>query len=363
MLHGFNVTDTRKFGETKIVTVPIWCENPGIITVSAPGCTFPDGNTVTIAGTRTWRNRSTKKSNAFFAPEAASAVMKNRNEITIGIELNLENLFNDRVMFNTTMSGMRYICSNYLPPAAGRQYSWEFIATFYQGGLLLDMYANAANDGITITQGYLRRVIAVPDSSKYYRFCIIFPATGTFPIREKLDGYGISSTSSGFSPGAFSGVIPGVCQTFFKDCARFFYSDSILSTSQQDLFLNGGMPTDPCVVQYAFDEEDAASVYDLSGNNYDGVLNLDAGRETIGIDRDFTDDPLDPVVPNNSIRIAVPYSVESPINVAYSRPRQGVPSRAPSNERYETATSIITLNDELVNMCNGPDQHIRTRLP
>jgi hypothetical protein len=52
-LHAFDTTVERR-GQEVTVTVPIYSTEPGVVTASAPGCTFPDGNTVVVPGTRTW---------------------------------------------------------------------------------------------------------------------------------------------------------------------------------------------------------------------------------------------------------------------------------------------------------------------
>lgn len=317
--------------------LPVFSKNPGLVELTYPeGITGPA--TVNIEGARVWRNASILKSNAFFAPAEASAIMKNRQGITIGLELNLTQLFNDRVLYSTTMSGMKYLVGNYAPPVSSRQHSWEFISTFYQGSLLFDLYANQANDGISVIQGYLRRTIATTDICEFYRICLVFPSiTGALLCREKLDGYSINALPIGFSVGGFSGSIPLTCQTLIKDVARFFYANSELSSDQQDLFLNGGMPSDPCVVQYAINEEGVSKAYDLSGNNYDGVLNLDAGRETIGPSRIYTDSQT--VVPWATVPCVATESGTKTINGRRRRP--GVPDRASEGEKWQLATATV----------------------
>lgn len=70
---------------------------------------------------------------------------------------------------------------------------------------------------------------------------------------------------------------------------------------------------------------------------------------------DFTDDPLNPVVPASSIRVTIPAAVSSPVTLSLSRPRAGVPSRATDEERFETATGTITLATTAETVSIGPD--------
>jgi hypothetical protein len=176
-----------------------------------------------------------------------------------------------------------------------------------------------------------------------------------FPQRYRIDAGSITGGNlyvTGGTPKRQSGT----SFTLFKNIDRFFYSDAILSTDQQDLFLNGAFPSNPCVVQYAINEEGVSKAYDLSGNNYDGVYGLDASAPVTVVNRTFTDAPGDPVVPASSIRVLVPAGVASPVTLSLSRPRQGVPSRATDGEKYETASGTITLVDPVTRIKVGPRQ-------
>lgn len=357
MLHGFNITDTRKFGETKIVTVPIWCENPGIITVSAPGCTFPDGDTVTIAGTREYRLDG--RGGDYLA---YPGIGQDREDVTWLFEVDFSRTPNTKTGLVNAFP--IYPIATSVRQDIDRRTNWSIYFRRYLFGandslgiLLVDSLDNLSADALYYNNN---PIYAVPPGR--IKFALTKATGGAFALHWGVRGpLGTGTWNS-------TGTMGGDEVLILHQAVQMSKISRICDNAELDAWFGVGSVVPATNREFAYlgnheVVESAPVIYDSADPPHDLYAYTVTKWQPPGMSILNVDDPGNPVIPNNSIRIAVPYSVVSPINVAYSRPRQGVPSRAPSNERYETATSIVTLNDELVNLCSGPNQQIRTRLP
>ncbi len=351
MLIAHNITASRKTGEEITVVVPITSSEPGVVTASAAGCTFPDGDTVTIPGTRVWALNNSRRTDGWNAPAAASAIMKGRHGQTVGFEIDL----GDILPYSSSGTAYTESCAlirNY--QVSDGAISWQFYIWSYVGNYTVHVIRNTQSASLFsfASSGYTKNIL---------RVTVVFPAELSTAIAYRYSIDGGSVVAGSVSPAAIPGEHAGTCQTVFHGVLRTFYAPSALSTTQQDMFHSGGFPTNACTVQYSGNEEGSSLVYDQSGNNYDGVYGLDNTHLVSQVVRTYTDSV--PVVPASSIRVTIPAGVASPVTLSLSRPRAGVPSRASAGEKYETTTGTITLNDITTEVAVGPAQHVRSRLP
>ena len=356
-LHAFNTTVERR-GQDITVTVPIYSTEPGTITAAAPGCTFPDGANVVIAGTRTWRNAGWELQHGFNAPAAAAAIMRQRHGATIGIDLNCRRMFRG-LELGGAASEQILIARDYV---SGQKISWSLFARTLNGNMQLLLTYIPSMDPYVLAGGTCTLYQSSGGVPEKLQISFILPTSGTtVNVRRRIDGGAISAATATLSA-AMTGNTSDASCALIRRADRFFYSTSSLSTAQQDLYLNDSMPTDACTVQYDLKEEGTQNAFDLSGNDYDGAYDLDAAIPASSILRDFTDDPLNPVIPASSVRVSIPAGVASPVTLTLTRPRQGVPARASEAEKTESTTGTITIVDIPAVVHVGPPQIVSAHL-
>jgi hypothetical protein len=127
------------------------------------------------------------------------------------------------------------------------------------------------------------------------------------------------------------------------------------SQAQREAFMASGTLPSGLAASYQGGHEivESAPVFwDTSGNNLD-LSDVDVQYwPPAAASGDYTDDPLNPVVPYALIPVTAVATTDTTIDA--TRPRQGVPARASEAERIETATQVtVTVEAPLVSI--GPD--------
>jgi len=352
-LHVFDTDVTRKTNEDVIVKVPIYSTEPGILTGSASGCTFPDGATKEITGTRTWARGIAQ---GFNGPAGASAPTAVRDVVSICWDFDPTKFCDNLQSYSNQIGPLVPIAQNYRNAYAGNNLNWGLgirPASVTTGTVAQLLYSQS---NVGTTPGAVATVMNTERFDAYTRFVLLLNGTNVTLYWKQLGG-AKQSNSSG------SRVAPtGITLTpllALYGAARFGFFASLLANDANgvDLWLAGGCPADP-VVYYPCNEEVPDSItaapYDASVNLYDGVFSADATYPLTSAPRVFSDSVT--VVPASSIRVLVPAGVASPVTVTLTRPRQGVPSRASDGEKYETASGVITLVDPVTRIKVGPRQ-------
>ena len=343
-----NPTFTRKANEDKTVEVFFNSTEPGTVTAAAPGCTFPDGAEIEIEGTRVWRMNNRAGDGHCYGPGPETA---QRNPCTIycTVPFNKIQTINAYARYNYALQ----IARNY-DKTSGVYTNW-FISTYRPNGnsnyLTLTFIISQTKTSAPTTIS-LNVSLGLLTLSKILRIVVTINGT-SLKINTSIDGAAPVETS-----GTLAWTIADVCDNstlLIADGSEFAHWSSVITgTDFTNLVRYGTIPAGANCV-YLANEESGNTLFDTSGNLRDSTLNADAAYPSTGISRDFTDDPGDPVVPASSIRVTIPAGVASPVTLTLSRPRQGVPSRATDEERFETTTGTITLTTEAETITIGPD--------
>ena len=344
-LHAFDTTVERR-GQEVTVTVPIYSTEPGVVTGSAPGCTFPDGNTKVIAGTRTHSAKNQMWTDGFFVPAAGAHAIRARDNCTIGFYLDTELLQNSPLF----VAGEKHLVGSY---KASRRINWHFYIARVTDTQVTLNYTQSTD--ITTNESnflFLNRLVF----GNKYRVLITLDGV---TLTRYLNNNTAENTLTRTAPGA-----PGddpYCR--IGSVGDLYYWGSILSAGDIAAWMAGSATSVAPIVAYPCGEESSIlTPFDASVNAYDGVFGLDAVYPASQIARIYTDAPGDPVVPASSIRVLVPAGVASPVTLTLTRPRQGVPSRASEAERFETTTGVITIVDIPAVVHVGPPQIVSARL-
>lgn len=356
-LVAHNITANRKTGEEITVTVPIYSSEPGVITASASGCTFPDGATATIPGTRTY-HMDGFNGDYLLAPN----VGQTRSDVTWFFEVDWSRIPNLEASTPTTLYARCPLFGSIKSSWAGNRYNWYFDASRQLNSSIIS-YCDSIDslsspggtfsspNGSRLEQGIVKYVLTkdAAGNTNFYRAssAIVTNSTrassGTMGVNEVLVVWatGLKSASK----------ILRVAD--LAEIDAYFASGTVPGTNQDFSFLGGHEIS-----------RDNQKIYDSSVNLYDLYSFTDAsidGWRAPGITQRTTDDPGNPVIPASSIRVTIPAGVASPVTLSLSRPRAGVPSRASEAEKYETTTGTITLVDVPTEIYAGPAQHVRSR--
>ena len=352
-LHVFDTDVTRKTNEAVTVKVPIYSTEPGVVTGSAPGCTFPDGNQVTIAGTRTWRRGIAQ---GFNGPPGASAPTAVRDVVSICWDFDPTKFCDNHQSYSAFIAPLIPIAQNYRNGYAGNNLNWGLgikpasVATSNVAHLIY------SQSNVGTTPGAVATTMNIERLDFYTRFVLLLNGTNVTLYWKQLGGAKQTNSGGGRVAPTETTLTPLLA---LYASARFGFFASLLANDATgvDLWLAGDCPASP-VVYYPCGEEVPDSItaapYDASVNLYDGVFSADATYPLTSAPRVFSDSVT--VVPASSIRVTIPAGVASPVTLTLTRPRQGVPARASESERIETASGVITLVDPVTRIKVGPRQ-------
>ena len=357
------LTVSRKTIGDVIVTVPIHSTEPGTVTASAPGCTFPDGETVVIAGTRTWRNAM-----RFGEYLQIPGVGQSRDDVTFCCEFwgpDMARAYGDGAVSFPFLNA-RTDAAQRVNWSIGHQILknsanelWYLVWRYVQSkdsatGIAIHQSGAVSTQVLT---GIVRLIITLSGTQ-----ILFYYTTGASP-----DTTGTRLTTTGTMGGVENLIIAG-------SGALTKYTSLLSQAERQGFMASGALPASPEFSYLGTAEINPAApkLWDSGPNNGAGdnqVFNYDLTAATIaswptagGRSGAYTDAPGDPVVPASSIRVSIPPGVASPVMLSLSRPRQGVPSRASEAEKTETTTGTITIVDIPAVVHVGPPQIVSARL-
>ena len=351
-LHAFDTTVERIPGTEVTVRVPIWSSEPGTVTASAPGCTFPDGETVVIAGTREYRPDG--RGGDYLA---ISDPNPTRYEVSFLFRVDLAKL--------QSGSALNFIPYNMIAAsidtAATARINWAISIDSYKSTPPNQRYICRFARSINSSTN---DAAAIGPQTQYasptiVRYAITYFAPDTLRIYE-----GALATMAPTGLAAPTGAIGGTEVMYLKQGIQFLKYDRKLSDADLDLWFAGTIPASPAVAYLGNHEivDGAQKIWDSAGTRDLTTAVSVPGWGSPAMTIRNVDDPGDPVVPASSIRVTIPAGVASPVTLTLSRPRQGVPSRASEAERIESATGTITITDIPAKVFCGPSQEVRTRL-
>ncbi len=352
MLTAFPITAKRKPGEDVTVTVPIYSTEPGTVTASASGCTFPDGETVTIPGTREYRLDG--RGGDYLA---IPSVGQGRDDVTWFFVVDWDRITGGMASIAALLTVDPLIWSARID--APNLYNWAIVARRYtvsgSATAISMIYAQSVNSGTSVAAA-LTYNNASGFTAGYgpERWAITKSAAGVINMHRITRGAIATATV------ATTGTMGGSEALAMQGGAGAAKISRVASDAELDAwFADGTVPATDREFYYAGGHEIVAGnqkIWDTSGNNYDltdatTITNWQAPGMTIR----NVDDPLNPVVPASSIRVTIPAGVASPVTLTLTRPRAGVPSRASEAERIESTTGLITLEAEAPCFGIGPD--------
>ena len=339
-----SVDQARRSNEAVTVTVPIYSTEPGVVTASAPGCTFPDGADVVIAGTRTWAlDNSDGNAAAAFGGALGNTWANYSNyayflkidqaRITEEIDTNLQRylpLIASIPGFNTCRDSQNF-------------YIW------------LNGFNNAVGWG-TRRPAYKAIAIGNYVSSNRYIYYAVKHVAADSQLRHIHTANG--GTIQTLASVGTSVPYEGQSYLLIKHCAELYILPVAQATDQKmiDWAQTGAAPSG-YEERFTFNEEGAVVYGEIAATSegFPFRIGLNYRREITGCTRLSTDSPGDPVVPASSIRVTIPAGVASPVTLTLTRPRAGVPSRASEAEKTESTTGTITLTTEAETLTIGPD--------
>lgn len=318
----------------------IYSENPGTVelTSSDPSVATVDASVV-IPGTRVWGNMG---SGGDYLARVSSAG-NSRSDCTIGFEVDLDRL----VAYMNTAVTLAYP----LIPIFG---SIRTDATRRANWLVCLRRPVPNGVGIVYIQSADASTAEAAIAATTSTF---FPLSGVTRFAVKLFDAGVSNTVAFYTGAAGNvGTASRVATvgTMGGSEALVLWAGSKavkwarqLSTDDLNTWFSGGMPATPELAYLGGHEINPAApvIYDTSGN----VTPLDLTATQItnwqapGMSGDYTDDPLDPVIPFQPFTIT-PNSTGT-FTITARRRRQGVPDRASDGEKYETTSETFTITE------------------
>ena len=355
-MHAFDTTVNRIPGTEVTVTVPIYSTEPGTVTASAPGCTFPDGNTKVIVGTRTRGNMG--NGGQYLA--RAGAEGNGRSDCTFFIKVDWTQI-QSSMMAESQYSTGALISS--LRTDVARRANWMLTFQKYNIGTTAIGYTQSANSTTVEASIFATADASTADTVRKYAVVLASGASGDVGVTFYRAARANANTANrAVTTGTMGGTEALVWQSGVQ-CSKVAHKAS--NDELDAWFASETIPATDRVFVFAGGHEiDTASlvIWDTSGN----VTPLDltaaqvTGWQAPSMAADFVDSVT--VVPASSIRVTIPAGVASPVTLTLTRPRQGVPSRATDGEKYETASGAITLVDTPAVVFCGPSQNVRSRL-
>ena len=339
------LTVSRKTIGDTIVTVPIYSTEPGTVTASAPGCTFPDGNQVTIAGTREYRLDG-GGGNYLAIP----GVGQSRDDVTWLFEIDFTRLLQNPGNA-ASVDPLCTIAASWRDDVVGRA-NWILFAQNYFNNTYTRVVYATSQTSTSNALAILQRATSDPGAARQ-RWAMTKTAAGVTNL------YRLTRTSPSTITYATTGTMGGTEFMVLHHAIQFARILRVISNDELDAwFAAGTIPATNREMVYLGNHEivpGAEKIWDSNGTNDLYTYkpnNWPAPRMAVR----NVDSPGDPVVPASSIRVTIPAGVASPVTLSLSRPRQGVPSRATDGEKYETASGTITLVDPVTRIKVGPRQ-------
>ena len=362
-LHAFDTTVNRIPGTEVTVTVPIYSTEPGIVTAAAPGCTFPDGESVVIAGTRTWRN-GLKHGQYLARPNCCQL----RDTATWCVEVDTARLV--QIGLYSAQSNVIPLIASFRTDALQRT-NWRINLFIYYNNVIAHtarVYYWQSNDASTAeashqlvaTQNIGGELWAAPVIKRF----VIYANADKLYITDRTDGAYVGAAVTRIDP---AGTTMGGNEALrVENNVRFTKHLAELTQQQRADWNTSGVVTPGAEIAILGGHEivESAPVFwDSSGTNdlYNyQIINVSAYPAAAS--GDYTDAPGDPVVPASSIRVTIPAGVASPVTLTLTRPRQGVPARASEAEKTESTTGTITIVDIPAVVHVGPPQIVSAHL-
>ena len=353
-LHAFDTTVNRIAGEEVTVTVPIYSTEPGTVTASAPGCTFPDGETVVIAGTRTYSLDNLRGGEGAAFGGAAGNAWANYSNYAYFLKI-------DQLALSELIE------SNFVSRAITLMASISGTAGGYNGHNFGIWFQNFNNSITWITRrpAYKGGTIAGAKATQRYIYYAVKHDTATSKLRHITTAN--NGTIQEVATVGTSTPAAGQNYLLIKHCAELYILPVAQATDQKmiDWAQTGAAPSG-YEEHFTFTEEGSIVYGEVSQQSVEYPVRVDTlnySTATIpGSTRRYTDAPGDPVVPASSIRVTIPAAVASPVTLTLTRPRAGVPARASESERIETASGVITLVDPATVVQAGPSQQYEVYL-
>ena len=342
-LHAFDTTVNRIPGTDITVTVPIYSTEPGTVTATASGCTFPDGETVVIAGTREYRLDG--RGGDYLA---ISGVCASRDDVTWLFEIDFT-----RITQNpgnaASVNPIKPIVANWKNNDIGRA-NWLISAgNYYNNSYTIVSYATSQTSA-TNAVAILSKTTSDPGAARQ-KWAMTKTAAGVTNL------YRIARANVSTITYATTGTMGGTEVLVLYSGIQFARLSRVIDNAELDAWFSAGtVPTTNREVVYLGGHEivpGAEKIWDSAGTN-----DLYAYQPTNWPAPGMTIRNVDSVtvIPASSIRVTIPAGVASPVTLTLTRPRQGVPSRATDGEKYETASGVITLVDPATRIKVGPRQ-------
>ncbi len=357
----FDTIIERIPGVAKTYALNIHSTEPGDLAITYPtGITGPA--TATVAGTRTWRNGLCGGyCRGWNGPSGASAATQARDGVTIcfDIDLDLVNYGN----FTTIDPEIKVVAQNYLNGSvAASQHAWKIGVRSNKSTAPAPILTYTQTSNLAGTSaGFSQIILNSASIGRYCRCCLTLNGTAiTLYYNDGVQKYTLSTWR--VAPvGSLADPVLAIVGS-----ARFAYFSSILANDATgvDAWLAGDCPANP-VVYYPCGEEVpdsiAAAPYDAGANGYDGVFNGDATYPLTKAPRVYTD--TTPVIPYVTVPIVIAADCAAGDHtITITRARQGVPARASDEEKYETATLVVTVVDLPITGSVGPAITKRAKL-
>jgi len=338
-LHAFDTTVSRKTGEEVTVTVPLWSSEPGILTAAAPGCTFPDGNTKVIAGTRTWRTLNYQYLQATKGNAAMNAATAVRDQCTICMTYDLKNL---EAIYRPLKALYSPTLAMSMKAGATNRMNWAMWLYHYNENQSYFYFRQSVDNA---TDGVNYNTVAIGNGGIYInrpKLKLMYVLDGTsIDIYWKYFGTAIAIDSRTVTRLQPVGTM-GSDVLCLIGCEDFAYYARKLDANDRILYGDGTFPANP-VCAYAMNEEYGTKHYDYFGTE-DTALGIDqtygfplvsADNRNTGPNRIYSDTQT--VVPWATVPCVATESGTKTITAR--RARQGVPARASEAERYQTTTA------------------------
>jgi hypothetical protein len=348
MLTAFPITAKRKPGEAVTVVVPIYSTEPGTVTASAPGCTFPDGNTKVIAGTREYRLDG--RGGDYLAKENFA---QSRDDVTFLFVVDWDRIVGSRTSVAALITQGGLIGSWRVDAPA--LCNWSIHARRYtssgSASAISMIYAQSVNSGVSVAAAVTYNAASgyTPNAGPE-RWAITKSAAGVINLHRAVRGVVATATiaTTGTMGGTEALIMQGgqAASKILRICSNaeldaWFAAGTIPATNQEFSYLGRHEIVNG-----------AQKIWDSTGTNdlteYQVPLWQAPGMTIRNVDSV-------PVVPASSIRVTIPAGVASPVTLTLTRPRQGVPARASEAERIESTTGTITLEAESACFGIGPD--------
>jgi hypothetical protein len=307
---------------------------------------------LTVPGTKTWKGRHTSHSDGFHAPqECANLCAARMGGISLLFELDCSDLPpRESQQFNA-----RYIPFGMCYKDTARRIAWGVGLYHYSENSIYPRFfmspdASSNENAWTNLPSYF----APP--SGVIRFVIRLFATGISHNIRVWTTYGNQS---------FSGASVWVddftdCYLLLSNFIKFArYGFELTDEQTADWIADGIFPAGS-TVNYLVNEEEGCRAYDYSGNNYDSEVDIEPIYGRNRIFREGAEDVLDPVIKQNKYTIIVKGVGTATIRAR--RRKQGVPDRAPDNEKYEEVFSTVIVSSTSPVIKVGPVQTVVGRL-